>query len=238
MTAALPLVLLPGLGCDGRVFAAQVADISSRRSVLVVRLPDGDTIPEIVAGLLRQMPPRFALAGLGLGGLIALQMASLADDRVDRLALLGVDARPEGPRTVATRDVETARIKAGLLRRVLTDDIAPPLVGTGPSRLAAQSIFVEMGIALGPDSVLAQSRLMARRPDMTHLLDDVVCPALVLSGEADRRCPPSRAELMATRLRQGRADVVAEAGHLAPIEAADAVTAALQRWLTDALVLT
>ena len=62
---AEPLVLLPGLMSDARVFWPQIAELSSTLSVTVAPVTLGERIEEIASGLLDQLPKRFALAGLG-----------------------------------------------------------------------------------------------------------------------------------------------------------------------------
>ena len=63
-----PLILLPGTLCDTRLWAAQVAALSSQRTVQVGDLTRDDSISAMAAWVLAAAPPRFALAGLSLAG--------------------------------------------------------------------------------------------------------------------------------------------------------------------------
>ena len=83
-----PLVLLPGLMSDARVFWPQIAELSAKTAVTVAPITQGERIEEIASGLLDQLPKRFALAGLGLGGAVALEILRRAPDRLTRLALI------------------------------------------------------------------------------------------------------------------------------------------------------
>ncbi len=62
-----PLILIPGLACDARVFFHQIVSLSLSRGVTVVPLK-GALVEEMSQAVLAQAPPRFALAGQGLGG--------------------------------------------------------------------------------------------------------------------------------------------------------------------------
>ena len=61
-----PLVLLPGLMCDARLFQAQITALSRERAVMVAPITGGERFEEIAPGLLDQLPHRFALCGFGL----------------------------------------------------------------------------------------------------------------------------------------------------------------------------
>src|SRR5262245_2689714 len=60
------------------------------------------------ARILAAAPPRFALAGLSMGGYIALTMLRQAPERVAKLALLDTSARPETPEQTERRKPQIA----------------------------------------------------------------------------------------------------------------------------------
>ena len=77
---AQPLVLLPGMMCDARLFGPQIAELSAEFSIMVSPVTRGERIEEIASGLLDELPARFALAGLSMGGIVAMEFAR-ADGR-------------------------------------------------------------------------------------------------------------------------------------------------------------
>ncbi len=56
-----------------------------------------DSMAAIAADILANAPPKFALAGLSMGGYIAFEMMRQAPERIIKLALLDTSARPETP---------------------------------------------------------------------------------------------------------------------------------------------
>ncbi|MEM9500081.1 MAG: alpha/beta hydrolase, partial [Pseudomonadota bacterium] len=68
------LVFLPGMLCDARVFGPQIAALSAERAVTVAPISQGDRIEEIASGLLDHLPRKFALAGLSMGGVVAMEL--------------------------------------------------------------------------------------------------------------------------------------------------------------------
>ena len=70
------LVFLPGMMCDARVFGPQIAALSRDHAVTVAPLTQGERIEEIASGLLDLLPRKFALAGLSMGGIVAMEICA------------------------------------------------------------------------------------------------------------------------------------------------------------------
>ena len=65
-----PLVLVPGMMCDVQLFAPQIAEFSAQRPVMIIPPIGANTICDLARRLLDIAPPRFALAGLSMGGIL------------------------------------------------------------------------------------------------------------------------------------------------------------------------
>src|ERR1700674_1030167 len=89
------LALLPGALCDAALWRHQIADLGDIADVRVGDLTRDDSVGGMATRALGNLPPRFALAGLSLGGYVALEIMRRAPERVTRLALLDTSARPE-----------------------------------------------------------------------------------------------------------------------------------------------
>ena len=95
MSEPLPTLLVPGLLCTARLYAAQIPVLWSFGPVMVVDHRRDDSMAAIARRILEQAPPRFALLGLSMGGYIALELLRQAPARAARLALLDTTARPD-----------------------------------------------------------------------------------------------------------------------------------------------
>src|SRR5450759_4599400 len=104
MALSFPLVLVPGLLCSARLYGAQIAALWPFGQVAVADHRRDADMAAIAAAILAQAPPRFALAGLSMGGYIAFAMLRLAPERIARLALLDTAARPDLPEQKAGRE--------------------------------------------------------------------------------------------------------------------------------------
>ena len=118
-----PLVLLPGMMCDVRLFAPQIAAFSHEHPVLVAPLTGADTMSALATAVLAIAPPRFALAGLSMGGIVAMEMIRQAPDRISRLALLDTNALADPPGFAAKREAQVEKALSGELRSVMRDEM-------------------------------------------------------------------------------------------------------------------
>lgn len=223
-----PLVLLPGHMCDARQWGPQVAALSATRTIHLPA-PAGGSMAAMAAEVLAGAPTRFALAGLSMGGILAMEVLRQAPDRVERLALLDTNPLAEAEAAKAARAARMARVAAGDLDAVVVEDMKPLYLAEPRQDLL--DLCLAMARALGPGAFRRQSLALMHRADQTATLAAFGGPALVLMGEEDRLCPRDRHELMARLMPQAELVVVPGAGHLPPLERPAAVNEALARWL-------
>ena len=226
-----PLVLLPGMMCDARLWAPQMGALG-RRTVIHGAITEHDTMEAMAARVLADAPPRFALAGLSMGGIVAMEIVRQAPARVERLALLDTNPLAELPEVRARRAPQIAKARAGQLRDVLRDEMKPNYLAEGPEKARILDLCMDMALALGPEVFERQSRALAARPDQQETLRAYRGPALVLMGEADRLCPRDRHELMHALLPGSRLAVIGGAAHLPTLEQPGRTTAELLSWLS------
>ncbi len=232
-----PLVMLPGMMCDARLFWPQILELGSARTVSVVPSTGASSIGALAARVLEDSPRRFALAGGGIGGIVAMEVVRRAPERVTRLALLDTSPLPETPQAAAAREPHIVAARAGRLSGVVREEIGPSWLAPGQGRASALATLVAMAEALGPEVFIAQSRALQRRPDQQKTLRTMKVPTLVLCGERDGIYPVKRHEFMAELIPNAMLEVVPDAGHLPTIEAPQATNAALRHWLEAPLVL-
>lgn len=228
-----PLVLLPGMMCDARLFAPQIAAFSGQRAVHVAPIGGAESVAKIAEQVLVGAPPRFALAGLSMGGIVAMEVMRQAPERVERIALLDTNPKAEVDAVKAMREPQIAKARAGQLLAVMRDEMKPNYLTDGPHRARILDLCMEMAEALGPDVFVRQSRALQTRPDQQDTLRHITCPALVLCGRDDALCPVHRHELMASLMPHATLHIIENAGHLPTLEQPDKTTDALRRWLED-----
>ena len=227
----LPLVLLPGMMCDARLFAPQIAAFSGKRAVLLAPIVARDTIEGLAADVLAVAPPRFALAGLSMGGIVAMEMLRQAPERVERIALLDTNPLAETGAAKARRGPQIAAVRAGRLAEIMRDEMKPNYLAEGPQRGATLDLCMEMALDLGPEVFVRQSEALMTRRDQSGALGKARLPALALCGRADTLCPVARHELIAGLIPGAQLEIIEGAGHLPTLEQPEPTNAALTRWL-------
>ncbi len=232
-SAAMPkprLLLLPGLLCDARLWQDQAASLSSDHHCIIADLTQDDSIGAMAARAIAAVEGPFALAGLSMGGYVALEVMRQAADRVTRLALLDTSARPDTPEQARRRRGLISLSRKGAFRGV-TPRLLPELLH--PAHLATPVAETVMAMAerVGRDAFIRQQLAILSRPDSRPDLPRIAVPSLVGVGSGDRLTPPLLAEEIAAAIPGARLVFFQKSGHLPPLEEPEAVTVALRDWL-------
>lgn len=226
------LVLIPGLLCDSRLWrhqAEHLADVADPIQVPEVR--GQDTVQGMAREVLEAAPERFALAGLSMGGYVALEVVRQAPDRVEALALLDTSARPDTPEQTKTRLALIELVREGrfdeVWRTLLPRIIHPDRV-EDPDLI---SVVEGMATSVGPEEFERQERAIIGRPDSRADLPGITCPTLVLCGRDDALTPPALHEELAGGIPGAGLRMIDRCGHLSTLERPEETTQAMREWL-------
>jgi pimeloyl-ACP methyl ester carboxylesterase len=213
----VPLVLLPAMGTDGQLWARQVTDLADIAHPELGDLSADDTLAGMAARVLAHAPPRIAVAGVSLGGYVALEMIRQAPERITRVALFATRASMQTrPRTVNEQ---------GMLATAPHSDPMLSKNVSGPVQAMAERV--------GARVFERQQHALLARPDIGPAIDAVAVPTLVAVGDRDRICLPEDARALADRIPDARFHILRNCGHLAPMERPGEVTMLLREWLLD-----
>jgi pimeloyl-ACP methyl ester carboxylesterase len=227
----MPIVLVPGLNCSARLYAEQIPALWQFGPVTVADHTRDDTLAAIGRRILAAAPPRFALAGLSMGGYLCFEIMRQAPQRVTRLALLDTGGRAETPEQTKAREPRIELAKTGRFAEVV-DRQFPLLVHRDRhGDTALKRVVRLMAEETGPDAFLRQQHAIMARPDSRPGLAAIECPTLVLVGEEDELTPPALAREMADAIPGARLVVISDCGHLSTLEQPLSVTQALVEWM-------
>lgn len=191
----------------------------------------GASVDECVDHLLARLPNRFALAGLSLGGVVAMALIRSAPERVRGLALLSTNPRPPTAAQLRSWGRDRAALRSGTSAREVQAGLLPVLLSdqaqSGP--LAAE--VLAMADDVGPQRLADQLSVQASRIDERPGLARVGVPTLVVAGGADRMCPPDWHQEVHHVVSQSHRVVLEGVGHLSPLEAPAQVALHLADWL-------
>lgn len=227
------LVLIPGLLCDAQLWQSQIEDLADVADVWIADHTRSATMAGVARDVLADAPfASFALAGLSMGGYIALEIMRQAPQRVLRLALLDTAAAPELPEQTSRRMEFLDLAERGLFDRV-TETLLPLLIHSArQGEHALTDSIKSMARNIGKDAFIRQQHAIMSRADSLGLLGSISCPTLVLCGRQDALTPLARHEEIAAGIKGARLEVIQDCGHLSTMEKPAEVNAALRSWLS------
>lgn len=239
VTVGVPLVLLHAFPLDRRMWEKVVPRLRGSGVVLVDLPGAGESPmpeqPSLVAsadGVLAVLDAldlhRVVVAGVSMGGYVALQLARTAPERLAGLALIDTKAEADTEPARAKRLEMAAAVEHGAGSVVLEPMVAT-LLGetTRASRPDVVADLRERLAAAPPWGVAWSQRAMAARGDSSDVLAALRVPVTVVVGAEDAATPPEAARAIADLAPDATLVVLPGSGHLTPLEAPDAVAAAL-----------
>jgi pimeloyl-ACP methyl ester carboxylesterase len=225
------LMLLPGLTCDAAVWAGQTAFFGADYDVLIPSFAGLDSFDAMAAAALALTDRPFALAGHSMGGRVAMHVADLAPERVQRVALLDTGAHPPTPKEAESRqallDIAEARGIDALIQVWL-----PPMIA--PHRQDDKALWdaiAAMQRRAGVETYRGQMRALLNRPDGFAELDRIKVPTAFITGRFDDWSSPQQHAEMQAHVPGSTLTVIEDSGHMAPMESPAAVNQALKQWL-------
>lgn len=226
-----PLLLVPGLGSDEAVWRGPIERLADVAACVVAETRLDDNMAAIAARVLASAPTRFALAGISMGGYIALELLRQAPERVTRLALFDTGARADTPEQSDRRLQAIAALDRADLA-TLSRYSLPQLVASDASDAVKEAV-VAMGVRVGREAYVRQQHANIARPDSRAMLFTIAVPTMVVVGELDILTPPELAREMAEAIPGATLHIVPGSGHLPPIEKPDETAALLRDWLAE-----
>lgn len=227
----VPIVLVPGLLCSAEVFAPQVAALWPFGPVTVASTLKGETMDEIAAAILQDAPPRFALAGISLGGYVCMEIMRQAPERVTRLALLDTSARPDTPEQSERRRTMLAQARGSGFATWVEEALTSIMHPSRHADAGLRAVNRRMGLAVGVEGFARQIEAAIHRSDSRPGLSAIQVPTLVLVGEDDKLIPPEHSKEIASLIPGADLVVVPNCGHSSTLEQPDRVSSALTTWM-------
>ena len=235
MSSPAPLVCLPGLLCDARIFAGQRARFADL--LAIDGFGERRSLPEMAAYALSLAPSRMSLLGHSMGARVALEMVRQAPERIERLALVSTGTHPPRP-----GEAEKRHALRDLGRRdgaaALVDAWLPPMIAPANRRPALVEPLRKMCIDAGTEVFAAQIEALLGRPSVDTLLPTIAYPTLVAVGGEDVWSPPDQHRAIAAAVPGARLAIIEGAGHMLPAEAPEDLNDAIAAWLAQPVTST
>jgi 3-oxoadipate enol-lactonase len=235
------LLLLHAFPLDRSMWSEELARLSDVRRVIAVDLrgfgesplwgrPTVDDLADDVARLLDGLGIAMAsVAGLSMGGYVALALAARHKARLASLILADTRAAADSDVARAARDSTIEHVKGAIGLATFLDGVPARLLSPHADdslRIRVRDLCVERA-----ETIVSATRALRDRPDRTALLPTIDCPTPVVCGGEDTIAPPEEMRALAQAIPDAEYVEIAGAGHLANLEAPDRFDDALARFL-------
>lgn len=226
----IPLALLPGLILDEALYQAQLEGLADVADMRVADLTELDSVQAMAAKVLGEMPERFALAGLSMGGYVSFEILRQAPERVTHLALLNTKATLDPPELLKKRRGLIELAQKGKFKGMHPAFLEQWVDPSNAGRIG-EAVMV-MTKRVGRDAFIRQQTAILNRPDSIPTLATIRQPTLIVVGESDQPTPPDEALKMAAGIANAKLLRLKNCGHLSAMEKPEEVNAALRALLT------
>lgn len=223
------LLLIPGLLCDRVVWEPLLQTLSGK--AVVADLSAQNSLTQMAEDQLAQFDGSLIVIGHSMGARVAMEIARLAPDRVQKLVLMDTGIHPlaEGETEKRQRMIRLAH-EQGM--QALAAQWLPGMVSE-PNRRDTRLMQTLTDMVLRKDADLHERQITAliNRPDATAYLATIHCPTLLVVGRDDQWSPVSQHEDMQKLLPHSTLEIIEDAGHFAPLEQPERVCRVVECFL-------
>ncbi|MCP1146781.1 alpha/beta fold hydrolase [Lysinibacillus endophyticus] len=225
---SFPIVYLSGTLCTTKLWVKMSEDLEFRNLEIIINLNEGNTIEEMAKRVLAKINGRFILAGLSLGGIVALKIATMAPERIEKLILFNTNPFLPTEMQFSSWIANRKYIEEYGFNRFVEDKWVPSLINEKNSLF---DLVKEMALDVGEDIYFNQLNAVETREDLTKKFSTIKCPTLIFVGDEDRICPVEMSEYLHENIENSTLIILPETGHLSVLEQPQKIAEIIQSWL-------
>ena len=226
-----PLVFIPGMMCDSRLFQPQINEFSKQYMVCTTPASSSDTIENISSEILRYLPTKFTLIGLSMGGILAMEIIKKVPERVMKIVLMDTNYKSETSEIKSRRLPQIQLVNEGLLEDVMCQQIKNNYLRKDKQNQEIFDLCLSMANGLGKEIYINQSKALTTRKDYKSTLKNIKVPSLIICGEYDRLCPIKVHMEMESLIENSTLEIIPDAAHLPTLEQPAYLNKILCEWL-------
>jgi 3-oxoadipate enol-lactonase len=172
------------------------------------------------------------IAGLSMGGYVALAMFRHAARYAQGLILCDTRAEADTPEGVEGRKKMQALVREKG-QAAIADEMLPKLLGETTRRTRPETVerVRALVLSMSTESIAGALNALMTRSDSTALLSSIHCPVQIIVGEEDTVTPRALSEKMQERIAGSELVVIPEAGHLSNLEQPQLFNETIARFL-------
>jgi len=212
------IIFVPGHMCDERLFSHQIEYFKNEFEIIVADLTENESIHQSALDILKVAPKDFILVGLSMGGIVSMEIARLAQERVSHLILIDTNPYADKLDSKTMREKNINRIKKGELLEVMQTQFISKYFLHKPKEMMLKRLCLEMALRLGPDVFIRQSKALMSRACQIRTLKNLFCKTLIIYGQEDKICPLSFHRDIQGFIINSKLKIIEKTGHLSVLE--------------------
>ena len=229
------IIWLPGFLCHYDLFSDVIGQLEDFEHE-VVELPHKDTMAALASDLLQKIQARtFVLAGLSMGGILALEMYQQAAERIQGLILMNTNPKAENSSVSISRRAFIEGCEEGGLGTMLDRELIPKQLSPTVAYSELALRVKEMGQAVGLKALKHHANALESRPCYEELLKSISAPTLIVSSKGDIICPVANHLTLFEEIPHAELYVLSDCGHLSTIEKPKQVARQINGWLNHVI---
>jgi pimeloyl-ACP methyl ester carboxylesterase len=172
------------------------------------------------------------IVGFSLGGVIAIEMATLSTYKIAGLLLLDMNGEADAPDNASRRRAAVARARAnGVAAFVLAETWPTHVAASRIGDEALRNEVLRMSEESGVEAFAHQAEIAISRPRALDLATSLTVPTLILCGEEDQITPAHMTRAISAAIPDASFEMIGEAGHFAILERPDAIADIVADWV-------
>ena len=210
---------LPGTMCDQRLWQDCIQYLPENIQLIHLAIPKGNSIDEIVTLLEKQLPKgKINLAGFSLGGYVASAYALKFPEKINKLLLISNMSYSLPENELKERSRTISYLKTHGYSGIPTKRITALLDSSKQSNLEIINCIREMDTSLGKETLIHQLTVTTQRENLLIKLPTLSIPIMFLIGDNDSLVKLSRIEAILAKSSIISLSVLANTGHMLPLE--------------------
>ena len=202
----------------------------------VIDYGDADTITAMAEVVLAVAPQHFVMAGHSMGGRVALEVARMAPERVQKIILMDTGYLPRQPGAAGDTEKAGRMALLDVARqqgvRAMGKEWVKGMVH--PERLN-DALLIEAILGMmerkTAERFARQQNALLSRPDASPVLAALRVPTLLLCGRQDSWASVAQHTAMQVLVPHAQLSVIEDAGHMVLMERPEATVQVLHQFL-------
>ena len=173
--------------CTKSIWDAQISILKKRYNVSIPSLKNIATVDDAVQKIINKNKKKISVIGFSMGGFIAIKLAIEYPEMLDKLVLIGTNARNiSQKRKLLLEKSLTTLSKNNFAKLFYQKNYSSYFSNKDLKNTSYQNTVYSMAKQLGYKTFLDQTNLILKRPNQLNKLDKIVSKTLIIRGKNDK----------------------------------------------------